>query len=84
MDKDTTNDLETALETAQMPNMDFVGMIEMFKKLYLDWLRFFRDSMDGEWENPGACLLPDDCHEIERVWVLWIETLSEVQRSVLI
>jgi len=59
------------------------GTVEIFKELYLDWLRFFRGNMRCGWECPGTCGLPDECAEIERVWNLWLENLSEVQRGLL-
>lgn len=76
MGKVTTN----GSEMAEMPIVDFVGTAEIFKFLYMDWLRFFRANMACGWECPKTCPLDEECPEIERVWNSWLDTLSEVQR----
>jgi hypothetical protein len=70
-----------ASEVPETPIVDFVGTVEIFKFLYMDWLRFFRENMSCGWECPGACPLDEECPEIQKVWDRWLETLSEVQRG---
>lgn len=72
------------LEMPEPANLDFVDGVEMFKFLYMDWLRFFRANMHCGWECSWACPLDETkCPEIDRVWNLWLDTLSDVQRGLL-
>jgi len=79
MSKDTMKQLEMP----QVADLDEDGaFFEMVKAMYLDWLRFFRKNMPCSWQCPDICPLPDDCVEIERVWLLWLETLDPEQRAI--
>jgi len=64
------------------------GVVEAFKTLFLDWLRFYRANMACprglcSWDCPGACEAPDDCEELGRVWLLWLDTLDMDYRAML-
>lgn len=76
MGKDAMNDLEIA----QGPNLDEIDDFDLFKAMYLDWLRFFRENMNCEWAC-RTCPLPDDCPEIDRVWKLWLDSLQAEWRA---
>lgn len=57
-----------------------------FKRLFLDWLRFFRDNIDCPYAlRPPDCItrcsLERYCSETERVWGLWLDTLEAEDRS---
>jgi len=69
------------LELPETADMEAAELFDMFKLLYLDWLRFFRANMTCGWECPGTCPLPDDCPEIDRVWKLWLDGLEEEARA---
>jgi hypothetical protein len=71
-------------------NPEFMGdVFEAFKRLYMDWLRFFRANMEcpcGLCLNkdcPSFCPLDYECPELERVWHLWLDTLTADDRSIL-
>jgi len=64
------------------------GIFEAFKALFVDWLKFYRANMSClcglcPWDCPGACEAPDDCKELERVWLLWLDTLDMDYRAML-
>lgn len=79
MGKTITN----GFEIAQTANLDEIDLFEMCKRLYLDWLRFFRANMTCEWECEEACPLPNDCIEIHRVWLAWLDTLDAEEAAIL-
>lgn len=70
-------------EMPEKPNMEIVNTVRAFKFLYLDWLRFFRANIRCGWQCPQACPLPEECSEVDRVWNMWLDTLSEVERALL-
>jgi len=83
LDKDICNDVLLT------PNLsDPYGFHEAFKTLFLDWLRFYRANMSclpglAPWDCPGACQMQDDCTELDRVWLLWLDTLDMDYRAML-
>lgn len=84
MDENAGRVVEAYLEAIMTEDTEEdTEIFEMFKSLYLEWLRFFRANMRCGWECPGTCELPDDCPEIDRVWRVWLDTLSEGQRALL-
>ena len=74
------------LEAARM---DKIRVFEDFKMMCVDWLRFYRANMwclagVCELGDPDACSIPDECEELERVWSLWIETLIDEDKLLVI
>lgn len=85
MTKDTTE----GSEVARIEDMDETRVFEQFKEMYVDWLRFYRANMQClagtcELSDPDACVIPDGCEEVERVWKLWIETLIDADRILVV
>ena len=63
-------------------------VFEMFKRLFMEWLKFFRDNMLCPCamclneECPYTCQLDcDGCQEIDRVWELWLSTLTAEDKA---
>lgn len=59
---------------------------EGFKRLFMDWVKFFRDNLKCSCglcpaECIKQCPLDRDCPEIDRVWGLWLDTLEPEDRS---
>lgn len=78
-----------AIEALEVARIDKVMIFEQFKTMYVDWLRFYRANMKClaglcEWEDPEACRIPDECEEVDRVWNLWIETLIEQEKILVV
>ena len=69
-----------ARQIADMGQIGPSGAVDV-KALYLDWVRFFRRNMKCDWQCSGNCPLPDDCKEIDRVWLLWLNTLDLDKRA---
>lgn len=77
---DMKRNIKGPLQMSRKPNMDGTDVLETVKGLYLDWLRFFRANMCCGWACSAGCPLPDDCPEIDKVWGLWLDTLSDGHR----
>lgn len=74
------------LESFWGSNVGFEDYVfEAFKRLFMDWLRFYRANMEcpcGLCVNtdcPTFCPLDEelDCPELKRIWLLWLATLAE-------
>ena len=77
------------IEALEAAGIDKAMVFEQFKEMYMNWLRFYRANMRCfagvcELENPEACGIPDECQEVERVWNLWIQTLIEEDKILVI
>jgi hypothetical protein len=86
------NNTNGLLESFWERNVGFVdGVFEVFKRLFMNWLRFYRANMEcpcGLCINrdcPTFCPLDEemDCPELERIWNLWLATLGEDDRAIL-
>jgi len=86
------NPTEGLLESFWGSNMGFEDYVfEAFKRLFMEWLRFYRANMQCpcglcvDTECPMFCPLDEEleCPELERIWNLWLATLAEDDRGIL-